>query len=808
MQPNTETVGRQLARQVGIESNYKETNNYQLSFQNKILLFSIFSASLLFILHSDMTFAADALDAQTNAPSETLQEIVVTAQKRESTVMKTPISITAVSGADLQSRGLDSAQAITQTVPGIAVSSAGPGQAQYEIRGLSAGGGESPTVGFYLDETSITPPATASTGKSEIDPDLYDLARVEVLRGPQGTLYGAGSLGGTVKLVTNKPDFQGFYGSAQTTGSGTEGGSFNYSQKAMLNIPIVSDVVALRLVGDVTHNSGWIDRVVESGFPLPNSDGSRGNVLATPASVIHHGVNDEDLRGGRAALLIKPIDALTINLSIFYQSTSQGGINAYDNPPGIVSAHYQPFDVAEPYSDDFTVYSLNAGYEFEGFSLTSVSSYWHRKSSQLEDNTEQVTGVLGLTSYDVASGGIGPAQAFEYDTTNEFSQEVRLASTGSGPFQWILGGFYSSFNDTLNLGSTIPGLATAAAGAFGTTNFVHVIAPLKVKQEAGFLHASYAFSSGIKLEAGARYFAYQSSFNETANGFAYGGDTPVVTPASASASGVNPMVNLSWSPQGDYLVYASAAKGFREGAGNTAVPTDSASQEGAACAKSLQSIGLSSAPTSYAPDTVWSYEVGEKARLFDGRLVLNTDAFYMVWSDVQQPVGLSCGLGFTANGPAAHVRGGEAELTAQLTKGFTLSQNVGYANAMFVTDYLPAAVVKGQTLYDSPRWTLNTSLRYQKPIGRYTLVAQAQNSYQSATEDVSYQVNQVPSRNIANFRLGFEVGKWSAYAFVNNAFNVHAVLENMNLITITGPNFNRVATNQPLTAGFQLSTTF
>src|ERR1700723_1467159 len=192
----------------------------------------------------------------TSDVKDTLAEIVVTAEKRESTVQKTPLSITAISGSDLQSRGLSSAQDVVQAVPGSAVPSAGPGQAQYEIRGLSASGGESPTIGFYLGETPITPPATATTGKTAIDPDLYDLARVEVLRGPQG-------------------------------------GGLNYGEKAMLNLPLAADTMALRIVGEYGYTSGWIDRLVVPNFPLATNGGlTRGDVLAAPVAAAHPNGHD------------------------------------------------------------------------------------------------------------------------------------------------------------------------------------------------------------------------------------------------------------------------------------------------------------------------------------------------------------------------------------------------------------------------------------------------------------------------------------------------------------------------------------
>src|SRR6185437_3916351 len=166
--------------------------------------------------------------AEVAPPSQDLQEIVVTAEKRDSTVQKTPISMTAISGADLQAQGVNGLTSVAQQVPGVSFKTSGPGQTEFEMRGLTSTGGESPTVGFYLNETALTPPAMAQNGKVVIDPNLFDLNRIEILRGPQGTLYGAGSMGGTIKLVTNQPDLQRFGVNAQAVLSDTDGGGFNH----------------------------------------------------------------------------------------------------------------------------------------------------------------------------------------------------------------------------------------------------------------------------------------------------------------------------------------------------------------------------------------------------------------------------------------------------------------------------------------------------------------------------------------------------------------------------------------------------
>jgi iron complex outermembrane receptor protein len=189
-------------------------------------------------------------------------------------------------------------------------------------------------------------------------------------------------------------------------------------------------------------------------------------------------------------------------------------------------------------------------------------------------------------------------------------------------------------------------------------------------------------------------------------------------------------------------------------------------------------------------------------------VIFNVDAFYIHWAHVQQLVALACGLSFTTNGASAAVKGGEMELQAKLATSLTLTQSVGYADAAFTESFPAAAIVAGQPLLDAPRWTLSTSLKYQHPLGRYTFVAEGQNSYQSQSYDLSYQLNRLPGRDLTNLRSGLEGDKWSVYAFANNVLNRHYALENLNLLTFTGPDYNRVATNQPLTAGLEVEVRF
>jgi outer membrane receptor protein involved in Fe transport len=272
-----------------------------------------------------------------------LQEVVVTAEKRSERIQDVPLSVTAYTGDALQQAGITSLGELGSETAGVSEKNSGPGQTEFEMRGVASSGGQFPTVGVYLDDTPVTPPAVAQLGKVVIDPSLYDLNRVEVLRGPQGTLYGEGSMGGTIRLITNQPDPTAFAISGEATGSGTQGAGGNYSANLMLNIPLVSDAVALRLVATDKYTDGWIDRIVESPFPEESDGGlTRGNVLAAPVAMRFSDVNWERLQGGRAELLVQPTERLTINASFLDQRITQGGPNYADVPPGVdEESHYQ-----------------------------------------------------------------------------------------------------------------------------------------------------------------------------------------------------------------------------------------------------------------------------------------------------------------------------------------------------------------------------------------------------------------------------------------------------------------------------------
>src|SRR3984885_13922135 len=379
-----------------------------------------------------------------------IPEIVVTAQKYESTIQNTPFSISALSGEQLAAAGITTVEGLAREVPGLSMRSAGPGQTEYEARGLASNGGAPPTVGFYLDEVALSPPALAQVGKVVIDPDLYDITRIEVLRGPQGTLYGSGSMGGTVKVVTNQPKLDTWEGSVQGTASGTEGGGLNGGGNLMLNIPI-GDKLAVRVVGSDSYRSGWIDRVVLNPFPqdppvngaAPASANTRGNVLAAPVQSIDKNDNTEYLNGGRVTVLFKPTDDLSVMATALYQHMAMGAYDEFDSPPGAhYLARYEPFDIQESISDTVHIYSLVITDHLGFADLTSATSYWDRQEMQQQDGSESISLTNG-TAYI-------PSPYQENDLSRQFSQEIRLTSSGDDRLHWTAGAFYSVLTSVWN----------------------------------------------------------------------------------------------------------------------------------------------------------------------------------------------------------------------------------------------------------------------------------------------------------------------------------------------------------------------
>jgi iron complex outermembrane recepter protein len=764
--------------------------------------------------------------------SDQMTEVTITAQKRASTVQETPISITAVSGDDLQARGVASLASLAQGTPGVSLKTEGPSQTEIEMRGMTSSGGNSATVGFYLDDVPLTGPANAQNGHVVIDPDLYDLNRIEVLRGPQGTLFGSGSMGGTVRLITNQPNLSQFQSTAQTVLSGTEGGGFNHDDNLMVNLPLIDDTLALRLVGSEDYTSGWIDRIVVGNFPAAggNPVGTvRGNVQDAPIEQQYPGSNAYQIYAARATLLWRPTENLSVTPSFFHETSTQNGISAYDSDPG-TETHYQPFNIAEPLTDSLTSYSLNVNYSFPTFDVTSSTARWTRNSTQVEEASEAFNNPLEGLTYNSNNGlpnpgyygptGSGPEHGIEIDPTHQLSEELRLASTGNGRASWVAGLYYSDFYSLWTFNGTTPNyssymdLGTLAPAT--TPNWFDAYEPTTLKQTAGFGDVTYALTDALELDVGARVTHYDYHFSSCISGWgsANGAATPSCSGLIAlSSTAFTPKFNLAYTFSPDLMAYATVSSGSRPGGGNAAYPTTGSAWGGA-----FQQQGYTSGkwPSTYEPDHVLSYELGEKARMLDRRLTLDASIYYEDWRHVQLEA-YPNDWALNINGNYVSIYGADFDMRADLGAGFQFELAAGY-----LYEYLDGGphwvITPVHKMPDVAPESGTAALSYSVPFGSsYTFTARLENSYTGPRYSIFFSnpyeftgtYRQLPAYDLINIRAGVAfLDKWSATLFVNNATNKHAELESMFTENEPQPDFTRIETNQPLTAGVDLTYRF
>jgi iron complex outermembrane receptor protein len=812
---------------------------------------------------------AHAADAASGGAADQLQEVIVTAEKRSSTVQETAASITAVSSQEITDRGIVDFNSLAQSVAGISMRTSGPGQTEFEMRGLSSAGGNTSQVGFYFDETPLSSPASAQLGKEEIDPTLYDLNRVEVLRGPQGTLYGSSSMGGTVKLVPNMPQLGTVTASGETQTSYTSsGGSINEKVNGMVNLPL-GDTAAIRFVGSESYDSGWIKRIVfQDGLPVDSGSFALGSNQRPPSFYTYptletlDGANTTQITSARAILLWKPMDTLAITPMVMYQLTQQGASNAVDvngNPthpttPDVL-AHWEPFDSAEPQRDRFTLGSLKIEWQLPGFQITSATADWNRNTLVSQDSTEENNDAFGFPQYAFGCGpagcateplGIGPSgpapngpSVTEKDFTRQFSEELRLTSSGTGPFQWIVGYFYQDLYSEWDEWAIAP----QAAPILGTTNLYVDYQPQVITQNAEFGEASWQFTSSLKGTVGLRHYHYSlGQTNEeygifTVNGGLGMPDKPYYTAASNSASGTDPKFDLSYNINQDVMVYATAAKGFRLGGANQPIPVaeppasgiPSGPLEGNECAVQAKVLLtatcnpnlLLQAPATFSSDSVWNYEVGEKSELLDKHLIANLSAYYERWKNPQIATNLN-GYGITANGGDARIYGFEGELQALLTSEWTLGINAGYTNAEFTEPSAITGYPEGYSVPDIPKVTASATLRWKHPMSdTVTMTGMLEGDYVGGRTDAPYgesltldNINtyliHLPSYALLNLRLGLtgstsNGGSWSASLYVNNLTNKMALLDPQPQIDLQLNAYVRYIVNQPITTGIDLA---
>jgi iron complex outermembrane receptor protein len=809
------------------------------------------------------TAEGPATDAAANTSADSSQElttVVVTATKRATTVQTTPISITAVTSDEIAARGVTDFQTLARSVPGLSIRDDGPGQSEFEMRGLYGSGGNSSVVGFYIDEIPLASPAFSNLGKTVINPDLYDLDRVEVLRGPQGTLYGSSSLGGTVRLIPAAPQLNTWTASAEQKVSYTaSGGSVNTQENVMTNFPL-GDTAAVRIVGSSTSDSGWIKRLVFADNAVTNDVGvypnlaRPSNFYTAPLQETINGANTTHVDSIRAAILWKPVDNLSIEPLGMYQRTEQGappevdvnGTPTYPQTPS-TKAHWEIYDTPEPQTDSFTLGSLKAVYDLPLFSVTSATGLWHRNAIIVQDGTEEINSVFGIAPNDPSLGGVGPTGpepngpgATEQDAEWQLSEELRFTSNGSGPVQWVGGYFYQDLHSQFNQYIISP----QGGPVVGNPPWMFVaFQPQVITQNAFFGDATWKITDQFSLEGGLRHYHYSLSNSDNEYGVfapnAYlGNNVPYFAAFSNEASGTLPSVTATWNINHDDMVYAKASKGIRIGGANNPAPaadpgtTNNAFSVAVECglqAKVLLTTTCNpniylQTPTTFQSDTLWSYELGEKASFFEHRMIADLAAYYEVWNHPQLPTNIA-GFYLDANGAPAHIKGVEAQLEGLLPYGFDLAINAAYTDATFQSSSTLIGFPAGLQVPDTPKVTASAVLNWKHELAnQMSLFGLLEENYvgtrtdepvglTATTQNINTILVHMPSYSILNLRFGIsgERGsgdKWSAALYVDNLTNNQVLLDPQPQQAVQTSAFTRYTISRPLTAGIDVTYKF
>jgi len=803
------------------------------------LRFAVFTSLALGAAWNAHGAPGDAAVADEAGAGGQLQEIVVTSQKRSEDIKDIPISVSAITGTALAEHHIADYDDITRAVPGISFQAgAGPGLDNIEIRGVSSTSGSS-TVGIYIDEVSVTTP---NFYDGAVQPKLFDLDRIEVLRGPQGTLYGASSMGGTVRFITKQPDLNEFSASVSTDLSDTHHGGFNNDEFAVLNVPVIDGVFALRFGVDLSGQSGYIDHYV----PTPTGAAADGSVLTlatndSTGTLGKSAVNSINTQVFRVSGKYAGPDDLTITPAWFWQRTNAEDSSIFYPSIGLYD---QDKRVAEPGVDVVSVPSLTAVKNFGWAELTSVTSYFTRDFKRVTDGTYYNSNIFANYSV-LGSVPSTPTQAYQVESvlgflaspvyyatkTEQFSQELRLASQSTSiagvPLSWTAGLYFANQSQAHTDDEFIPGMQstfqqiygydinTSAVGGLGPNGLPGVSYAndliyqghehVNEKQIAPFGELGIEITPQLKSAFGLRYVSAKSTYDFNSAGY-YAFGLPnfasaVPYESSQNFSATTPKVSLEYAINDHSNLYATAAKGFRLGGPTGPVPAD---QPGGSCDPDYQHLGLTSAPTQFQSDSLWSYELGSKGRYLNNRLSINADVYAINWSNIQQTINLpTCGFGFTTNVGDAKSFGSEFELQALVTPSLTLALNAGTTHAYITSVSALAAdiVYHGESILNVPKYTLTPSADYDVSLGDgtrafvrldYPYTGRSRAYFDSS--DLSNLFS--PGYGIVNLNLGVTRGSLTLALYAKNLLNWKNVIQYPSVNTV-----QEGYTVRPLTIG-------
>jgi outer membrane receptor protein involved in Fe transport len=737
-----------------------------------------------------------------------LAEIVVTAQKRSESIKEIPISITAIGSEALSTKQIANYDDLSRAVPGLSFASGGSeGLANIEIRGVSSQSG-SATVGVYLDDVSVTVTNFFHDGSTQ--PKLYDIDRVEVLRGPQGTLYGASSMGGTIRFVTKQPDFGSYSVETAADLSGTLHAGVNTAESLSVNMPIVDGKLALRASAGYSYDSGYIDHYALTG-KLENT-----------------GTNSEKSYSGRFSLKYAATDDLTITTSLFAQEVRSGDSSVFYPALGIWN---QDKEVQEPGRDEVVLPSLTIVEDLGFADFTSVSGYFDRDYDRQQDGTFYNSAGFATIfldpiypSYKQQNDSIIGTLASPVHYVSAYrqpSQEFRLTShppaeTGL-PIKWVVGLYYSDQHATNSNVEPIPGINSAFQKIYGIPMEQSLVETYYGAPGLSLFPKDNAYTQTYKLDErqyaiygqldwdilpqlhatiGGRYLYARSAFETSTFGF-YSIGLPPTYYNNERFYGFTPKFGLAYDVTPDTNIYASATKGYRLGGSDQPIPFGPTS----ICNSDFNAIGVTSQPKKFDSDTLWSYELGTKSRMLNNTLSVNAAAYYIDWKKIQQLVYLpTCGFYYVSNVGDAKSYGADFEIEYRVTPDLQLGLNGGITRAVLTSSNNPGTAATGQSVLNSPIYSLSVSAGYGWEVSTnwrgfahadYDRTGHSYGSYMRSNSDY-----RDPSYGVFNMMVGVNSGRYQLSLYGKNLFDNRTIIQE--------PEINSVFTGytvRPLTVG-------
>jgi iron complex outermembrane recepter protein len=707
-----------------------------------------------------------------NSGTATLNTVEITANRRREPAREVPMQVNSLSAQELQRKGDQSVRDYLKEQPGVSLvtNGAGGGSDQISIRGVTTGNMDiGPTVGVYVDDVPFGSSTSYGNGSSyALDMGLLDLNHIELLRGPQGTLYGAGAMGGLLKYVTNEPDSEaGLTGHVGVMLSGTEHGGLNNTENAVVNVPLKEDVAALRVSVFNQQDAGYVNRV---------------------GSDPEDGVDGATKRGGRASLLVTPTKDLTIRLTATTQQTKSDGTGAVDYGFTTRQSLYgdltQGRQVNEPYDQLIELYSANIEYDFGWARLNAISAYQTIRTSIGDDYS---------TVYDPALNAEFGAPVFtstglqEAISTDKFTQELRLTSPGERRLEWIAGLFYTDEHTTNNQ-------AVTAAGSGPSVNLLTAQLPSTYQEYSAYGDLTLHVTDRLSATAGLRAAHNNQTYTENASGLLSGGGADKSSRSDDTSKTY--LFTVSYLLTQNSNVYARVASGYRPGGPEVSL---------------LDPVTGKMTQSTFNPDTLTSYELGYKADFLQKRASISMSLFDIQWKDVQL-LTESDGVGLITNGGTARSRGIEFFGSLNPTPQWRLSTGLTYTDARLTQDVPGIGAMSGDRLPNTAAFSATANLDYLFNVASYrsyvgateSYVGPRNSGYQNSASTPNFEL---PGYFATDLRAGIDLRVANVSLFVHNLFNRRGMQSASNLFVPNGGP-SEVSFIEPLTVGMQVDVPF